>query len=78
MPKFQAVGLLLAAFALPSLSNPIHTPNVTSSQNDKPLLEDFDALGAWFDGVAAINHSSIPRQPNVSIAIVGGGISGRG
>ncbi|KAF2162075.1 hypothetical protein M409DRAFT_27453 [Zasmidium cellare ATCC 36951] len=76
MAKFQAVGLLLAAFVCPSLSNPIHAPNVTSSQNGKPLLEDFDALGAWFDGVAAINHSSIPRQPNVSIAIVGGGISG--
>ncbi|KAI0387444.1 L-amino acid oxidase LaoA [Hypomontagnella monticulosa] len=45
-------------------------------QSIKPLLQDFDALGAWFDGVDALN-SSAPRQPpNVSIAIVGGGISG--
>ncbi|KAF2141922.1 uncharacterized protein K452DRAFT_350971 [Aplosporella prunicola CBS 121167] len=45
---------------------------------------DFDALGAWFDGVAAIKdkidrHGSVSSskvQKNTSIAIVGAGISG--
>lgn len=44
--------------------------------NDRPLLQDFDSLGAWFDGVAAINHTTILRRDNVSIAIVGAGVSG--
>ncbi|OJD38887.1 l-amino-acid oxidase [Diplodia corticola] len=46
---------------------------------ERPLLQDFDALGAWFDDVAALPTNSTPStQPekNSSIAIVGGGISG--
>lgn len=49
-----------------------------------PLLENFDSLGAWFDGVAKINEkvqsgggvASKSSAKNSSIAIVGGGISG--
>ncbi|KAL2820111.1 hypothetical protein BJX63DRAFT_445010 [Aspergillus granulosus] len=49
-----------------------------------PLLKDFDSLGAWFDGVAAIRrktetHGGVvsSRSPKTSkIAIVGAGISG--
>lgn len=62
--------LVASAFASP----------VRLSSNDverKPLLKDFDALGAWFDGVAAINTSTAPSsKPNASIAIVGADISG--
>ncbi|KAF2257923.1 amine oxidase [Lojkania enalia] len=60
------------------VGNPTQTAHQkrSISQNDKPLLQDFDALGAWFDSVAAIKHTSIPRQPNVSVAIVGAGVSG--
>lgn len=44
----------------------------------KPLLQDFDSLGAWFDGVASINttNTASTNAKNASIAIVGGGISG--
>lgn len=73
----RASALLLAAFCLPVFGNPVHQPaHKNNARNDKPLLEDFDALGAWFDGVAAINGTSAPRQPNATIAIVGGGVSG--
>lgn len=45
-----------------------------------PLLQDFDSLGAWFDGVASITNSSRPENvdqvKNKSIAIVGAGITG--
>ncbi|KXG49518.1 Amine oxidase [Penicillium griseofulvum] len=51
---------------------------------DIPLLKDFDAQGAWFDGVAKIKAkvksdggvASKNSPKNTSIAIVGGGISG--
>lgn len=56
----------------------------TLSLEKRPLLQDFDALGAWFDGVAAIptvanstdTHPSDSFAKSASIAIVGGGISG--
>ncbi|GAB1207648.1 hypothetical protein APSETT445_006372 [Aspergillus pseudonomiae] len=45
-----------------------------------PKLQDFDALGAWFDGVNAINTTingaHNPTNKNTTIAIVGAGISG--
>lgn len=48
--------------------------------SEKPLLSDFDALGAWFDGIAAIRKKTSQNvyegHKNVSVAIVGGGISG--
>jgi len=64
-----STGLLGAASG-----NPIRYPRIKS--NGPPLLNSFDALGAWFDGVAAINASSTPSGSNASIAIVGAGISG--
>ncbi|PHH86791.1 hypothetical protein CDD83_9748 [Cordyceps sp. RAO-2017] len=52
-------------------------PDDGADRERGPLLQDFDALGAWFDGVAAIPSPSTTRvPPNVSIAIVGGGITG--
>jgi monoamine oxidase len=46
----------------------------------RPLLKDFDALGAWFEEVASISITSRPedveRAKNTSIAIVGAGITG--
>lgn len=49
-----------------------------------PLLKDFDSLGAWFDGVAAIKQktathggvASSHSSKDSKIAIVGAGISG--
>ncbi|KAK2595475.1 hypothetical protein QQS21_006815 [Conoideocrella luteorostrata] len=68
----------LGVFALtPALGHPA-TPTTHGSHPSESaaLLENFDALGAWFESVAAINGTSIARRPNVTIAIVGGGISG--
>lgn len=77
MPSFRqlASALGLVAFT-PSLAHPANQPEVNHSSDHPALLENFDAIGAWFDGVAAINRTSITRRPNVTIAIVGGGISG--
>ncbi|KAE8418619.1 hypothetical protein BDV36DRAFT_253849 [Aspergillus pseudocaelatus] len=49
-----------------------------------PKLQDFDALGAWFDGINAINTTTAaatngthnPTNKNTTIAIIGAGISG--
>ena len=65
------------------LANPV--PNTTTSGHEnaqnkttRPLLEHFDSLGAWFDGVDAITQPSTahPSAKNSTIAIIGGGISG--
>lgn len=39
-------------------------------------MDSFDSIGAWFDDVAKVNCTLAPRISNVSIAIVGGGVSG--
>ncbi|OJJ79333.1 flavin monoamine oxidase family protein [Aspergillus glaucus CBS 516.65] len=85
-----AIPLLLALpwasanpVSVPSSSAPSSTATPTNP-NPKPLLSDFDALGAWFDGVASIRPSHHPnltntetaKLKNTSIAIIGGGISG--
>ncbi|OOO07781.1 L-amino acid oxidase LaoA [Aspergillus flavus] len=44
-----------------------------------PKLQDFDALGAWFDGINAINTNNEThnfKNKNTTIAIIGAGISG--
>ena len=65
------------------LANPV--PNTTTNGHEnaqnkttRPLLEHFDSLGAWFDGVDAITQPSTahPSAKNSTIAIIGGGISG--
>ncbi|KAJ5519481.1 hypothetical protein N7453_001903 [Penicillium expansum] len=56
----------------------------STADTNIPLLKDFDAQGAWFDGVAKIKDkvessggvASKGSPKNTSIAIVGGGISG--
>ncbi|KAF5653154.1 amino-acid oxidase [Fusarium sp. NRRL 25303] len=48
----------------------------TGSCVDKPQMQNFDSIGAWFDDVATLNCTSISKAPNASIAIVGGGVSG--
>ncbi|KAL6238777.1 hypothetical protein BDW75DRAFT_251968 [Aspergillus navahoensis] len=62
-----------------------HKPKKRSvADTTNPLLKDFDALGAWFDGVAAIKEktevhggvASGPSPKDSRIAIVGAGISG--
>ncbi|KAG5205922.1 L-amino acid oxidase LaoA [Trichophyton interdigitale] len=69
---------LTLCFCIAALAHPAHHPNNSNGDTryGKPLLSDFDALGAWFDGIAALKGTSIPRQPNVTVGIVGGGISG--
>lgn len=70
--------ILLATLSLSDCGQAVpHAPqHGTETCSRKPLMEDFDSIGAWFDGVAAVNCSSATRNSNVSIAIVGGGISG--
>lgn len=69
---------LTLCFCITALAHPAHRPNngQNGPRHGKPLLSDFDALGAWFDSIAALEGTSTPRQPNVTVAIVGGGISG--
>ncbi|EFE37773.1 hypothetical protein TRV_07572 [Trichophyton verrucosum HKI 0517] len=69
---------LTLCFCITVLAHPTYPPNNSKNgpRHGKPLLSDFDALGAWFDGIAALEGTTIPRQPNVTVAIVGGGISG--
>ncbi|KAL4795143.1 hypothetical protein BDV19DRAFT_399008 [Aspergillus venezuelensis] len=69
-------------------SDPVHLMHKPKKRSvadlDNPLLKDFDALGTWFDGVAAIkqkteSHGGVasghsPKEKR--IAIVGAGISG--
>ncbi|KAL3469551.1 hypothetical protein BJX99DRAFT_268120 [Aspergillus californicus] len=69
-------------------SEPVHLTHEakkrSAADSDIPLLKDFDSLGAWFDGVAAIKQKSnghggaaSGHSPKDSkIAIVGAGISG--
>ncbi|KAG8406093.1 hypothetical protein J3458_021424 [Metarhizium acridum] len=77
VPSFRhlvsAVTLITLTPVLGHAANQQHTHG--SSQRPA-LLENFDAIGAWFEDVAAINGTSIARRPNVTIAIVGAGISG--
>jgi monoamine oxidase len=67
-------ALLSASLLGTASGKPIRYPR--SNSNTTPLLNNFDALGAWFDGVAAINTTSTSSRANASIAIVGAGISG--
>ncbi|KAL5050626.1 hypothetical protein BDW71DRAFT_215872 [Aspergillus fruticulosus] len=69
-------------------SGPVHLSHKPKKRSvadfATPLLKDFDALGAWFDGVAAIKKktdveggvASGPSPKDSRIAIVGAGISG--
>ncbi|KAL0934664.1 l-amino-acid oxidase [Colletotrichum truncatum] len=55
--------------------SPVHDRRSTGST--KPLLQDFDSNGAWFQQVADLSNDYASQNgSNVSIAIVGGGISG--
>ncbi|KAF4446292.1 L-amino-acid oxidase [Fusarium austroafricanum] len=53
-----------------------HQKGSHSPCTQKPHMEDFDSIGAWFDDVAKLNCASPSKTPNASIAIVGGGVSG--
>ncbi|KAK2484645.1 hypothetical protein H9L39_02625 [Fusarium oxysporum f. sp. albedinis] len=47
-----------------------------SSCTERPQMQSFDSIGAWFDDVAKLNCNSVSKAPNASVAIVGGGVSG--
>lgn len=69
--------LVIAALAsIGANAKPLAANNTQGESCGAPLLEDFDSLGAWFEGVNAIKCTTIPRRDNVTIAIVGGGVSG--
>lgn len=73
---YWALALTLG-FTVPTVGTPVVTKPKRDTGNDqKPLLQDFDALGTWFEDVASIEHTPARRAPNVSIAIVGAGVSG--
>ncbi|KAF4965649.1 hypothetical protein FSARC_6586 [Fusarium sarcochroum] len=55
---------------------PQQTHQKDYSGTKKPLMEDFDSIGAWFDDVAKLNCTSNPKTSKASIAIIGGGVSG--
>lgn len=78
MPSFcKNIVVLAVALAGSVRCTPVKPLDVRhEATTQKPLLKDFDALGAWFDGVAAINKTSDPQHRDVKIAIVGGGVSG--
>lgn len=73
-----ASAFLFSSLPLTIVGTPVETARARSNIKDapKPLLQDFDALGAWFEEVASINHISATHRSNASIAIVGAGISG--
>ncbi|KAI1038799.1 hypothetical protein LB503_007809 [Fusarium chuoi] len=82
MVKFSHQLWSASVLLLPSLSS-VHGSRVppkhlqqTRSCADKPQMQNFDSVGAWFDDVATLNCTSISKAPNASIAIVGGGVSG--
>ena len=72
------LALLPAILANPVPNTTTNGPENASQNQTRPLLEHFDSLGAWFDGVDAITHPSTaaPSAKNSTIAIIGGGISG--
>jgi monoamine oxidase len=78
MGRLIRAGCLFLAAAYGAAGKPVSQGQneTNTSENKRPLLEDFDALGAWFEQVNAIKGTEIPRRDDVSIAIVGGGISG--
>uniref|UniRef100_A0A8H7TI85 Amine oxidase domain-containing protein n=1 Tax=Bionectria ochroleuca TaxID=29856 RepID=A0A8H7TI85_BIOOC len=55
-------------------------PCLGTADPQRPLLKDFDALGAWYKDVASINATTslqdVEKAKNTSIAIVGAGITG--
>ncbi|KAF9878346.1 fusarubin cluster-oxidoreductase [Colletotrichum karsti] len=73
-------ALLLASLCpsvLARATPPTTTHDKRASWASNPLLQDFDSNGAWFQQVADIAGNSTSRKTsNVSIAIVGGGVSG--
>ncbi|KLP01086.1 hypothetical protein CEK26_005064 [Fusarium fujikuroi] len=82
MVKFSHQFWSASVLLLPCLSSvhgsrlPPEDRQQTGSCVDKPQMQDFDSIGAWFDDVATLNCTSISKAPNASIAIVGGGVSG--
>ncbi|KAK0369089.1 L-amino-acid oxidase [Colletotrichum limetticola] len=54
--------------------------SLAAADSQRPLLKDFDALGAWFEEVAAINATSglqdAEQAKNTTVAIIGAGITG--
>jgi monoamine oxidase len=69
--------LALGIFAVTAVGTPVVTKAEREIENQqRPLLQDFDALGTWFEEVASIDHTPAKLETNVSIAIVGAGISG--
>ncbi|PWI68242.1 hypothetical protein PCL_02011 [Purpureocillium lilacinum] len=74
----RSFALVVAALSVQAVGKPVQEPRAETrnTTNPKPLLQDFDALGAWFDGVASINNTLTSRQNNATIAIVGAGVTG--
>ncbi|GKT54038.1 L-amino-acid oxidase [Colletotrichum tofieldiae] len=77
--KSSCVSVLLLALSDQSLGRALHPDHQqqTRAFGSQPLLHDFDSNGAWFEQIATLNGSSVfNKGTNVSIAIVGAGISG--
>ncbi|WYZ39935.1 hypothetical protein EsH8_IV_000276 [Colletotrichum jinshuiense] len=72
-------ALLMLVFSPLVFGRTLHQPHDfrRAAEDSQSSFQDFDSNGAWFDQVASLDASSILRKDtNVSIAIVGAGISG--
>lgn len=71
MLRATFLAVLTASWVVPCLG---------TADPQRPLLKDFDALGAWYKDVASINATTslqdVEKAKNTSIAIVGAGITG--
>lgn len=75
---YTSIKLVVAALALasvPATAGPVFKAQFNRS---RPLLQDFDAIGPWYDDVNKLQSSPAGSRArkNASIAIVGAGISG--
>ncbi|CAH0058414.1 unnamed protein product [Clonostachys solani] len=71
---------MLHATSLAILTASWVVPCLGIADPQRPLLKDFDALGAWYKDVASINATTslqdVEKAKNTTIAIVGAGITG--
>jgi len=79
---FLISTIVLATLSVTALSSPVSSSTYSIENRTvhkcEPRLQDFDPLGAWFEGIAAINctNDHNDSRKDATIAIVGAGISG--
>ncbi|KAF5967184.1 amino-acid oxidase [Fusarium coicis] len=74
--RWGASALLLLFLSTALGSNLPPKAQQANSCTERPQMQNFESVGAWFDDVAKLNCTSVSKAPNASIAVVGGGVSG--